>query len=86
MENIQLEYQGTGNERIDVFLSKQFPYSRNFFHHIIERGGVSINNKAAKKSLKLKNWDKITIDDLERYLSPTILKESPDIEIPILKE
>jgi RNA-binding protein YlmH len=54
MENIQLDYQGTGNERIDVFLSKQFPYSRNFFHHIIERGGVSINNKAAKKSLKLK--------------------------------
>ena len=54
MENIQLEYQGTGNERIDVFLSKQFPYSRNFFHHIIERGGVYINNKAAKKSLKLK--------------------------------
>lgn len=86
MENIQLEYQGTGNERIDVFLSKQFPYSRNFFHHIIERGGVSINNKAAKKSLKLKNWDKITIDDLERYLSPIILEESPDIEIPILKE
>lgn len=29
-------YEGVG-ERIDTRLSKQFSYSRSFFHHIIER-------------------------------------------------
>ena len=73
-------------ERIDTRLAKEFDYSRNFFHHIIDRWGILVNNKKTKKSHKLKNWDKIEIDDLKRYLSNEILQESPDIEIPIVYE
>lgn len=74
------------SERIDTWLTKQFSYSRNFFHHILERKGVLMNGKVAKKSLKLKSWDQILIDELERYLSPIILEEAPKLDIPILKE
>jgi len=73
-------------ERVDVWLTKTFPYSRNFFHHIISRWGILINWKVAKKSSKLKSWDIIEIDDLERYLSPILLEEAPKIEIPIIIE
>lgn len=73
-------------ERIDTWLTKQFDYSRNFFHHIIERGWISVNNKKIKKSHKLKDWDQIFIDDLSRYLSPVILDEAPNISIPIILE
>lgn len=74
------------SERIDTWLTRQFSYSRNFFHHILERKGVLVNEKVAKKSLKLKSWDQILIDELERYLSPIILEEAPKLDIPILKE
>ncbi len=80
-----LPFDGTP-ERIDTWLTKQFSYSRNFFHHIISRGGILLNGKPAKKSAKLKIWDQISIDDLERYLSPVMLEEAPKIEIPIMKE
>ena len=73
-------------ERLDTWLTKQFTYSRNFFHHILSRDGILVNGKAAKKSLKLKPWDQVMIDDLERYLSPVLLEEAPNIDIPILKE
>ena len=78
-------YQGDW-ERLDVFLSSKFSYSRNFFHHIIERDWVLVNGKAVKKSFKLKMGDKIVIDNLERYLSPILLEEAPRIDIPIIKE
>lgn len=73
-------------ERIDTRLSWQFPYSRNFFHHIISRWGIKVWWKVVKKSYKLKNNDEIFIDDLKRYLSPIILEEAPKIEIPIILE
>jgi len=81
-------------ERIDTRLTSQFPYSRSFFHHIISRWWVTIQiknwdeikQKIIKKSYKLKNWDEIIIDNLERYLSPIILEEAPNIEIPIVLE
>lgn len=75
-------------ERIDIFLTKKFNYSRNFFHHIFERDWILVNNKSTKKSYKLKNNDTIQIDDLERYLDQVILEESPKIslEIKIEKE
>ncbi len=72
--------------RIDSRLSSQFSYSRNFFHHIIERGGIQVNGKVVKKSYKLKFWDKVQIDELERYLSPIILDEAEEIDIPIVRE
>lgn len=78
-------YEGTW-ERIDTRLSKQFSYSRSFFHHIISRWGVKVNNKIAKKSYQLKSSDNVEIDDVSRYLSPVLLDEAPDIKIPILLE
>ena len=78
-------YSGSG-ERIDTRLSKEFSYSRNFFHHIIARGGILVNHAPIKKSYTLKEGDQIEIDNLERYLSPIILAESPSIEIPIIVE
>jgi len=73
-------------ERIDTRLSWQFPYSRSFFHHIISRWWIKIGDKLIKKSYKLKNNDEIQIDDLKRYLSPVILEEAPQIQIPIVLE
>jgi len=91
----QLVYHGSW-ERIDKWLTSQFPYARNFFHHIIARDWVSIDSeqwrtnseqwKNIKKSYKLRDGDVVMIDDLQRYLSLVILEEAPDIEIPILKE
>ena len=85
MDNIEVIFEWDP-ERLDIYLTKQFPYSRSFFHHIIERWWVLVNDKISKKSLKLKPWDRITIDNLERYLSPVILDETPNINIPIIKE
>jgi 23S rRNA pseudouridine1911/1915/1917 synthase len=78
-------YEGSG-ERIDTRLSKQFSYSRSFFHHIISRWGVKVNGKVAKKSYQLKNNDDVEIDDVRRYLSPVILDEAPNISIPVILE
>lgn len=73
-------------ERIDTRLAKEFDYSRSFFHHIIDRWWILVNGKTIKKSFKLKANDEVEIDDLERYLSNEILKESPNINIPIVYE
>lgn len=80
-----LQYIGNW-ERIDTRLSKQFSYSRSFFHHIISRWGVRINNKTIKKSYQLKNNDTIEIDKISRYLSAIIMEEAPKITIPVLWE
>jgi hypothetical protein len=36
MEKVSLVFDGE-SERVDLWLTKHFSYSRNFFHHIIER-------------------------------------------------
>lgn len=84
----ELIYHGNG-ERIDTRLTTQFPYSRSFFHHIIERGGIKIGRaqqKIVKKSHKLKEGQVVLIDDITRYLSSVILDEAPNIDIPIVLE
>jgi len=73
-------------DRIDSRLCSQFSYSRNFFHHIIERGWIQVNGRIIKKSYKLKNSDNVQIDELERYLSPVILDEAEQTDIPIVRE
>ena len=73
-------------DRIDAWLVSQFDYSRNFFQHIISRWWIKVNDKVIKKSYKLKNNDNVEIDDLSRYLSPIILDETPNIDIPIVLE
>ena len=45
-----------------------------------------MNGKVIKKSYQLKYDDQIEIDDVSRYLSPIILDEAPDIQIPIVLE
>ncbi len=82
----EIVYEWKWWDRIDSRLSGQFSYSRNFFHHIIERGGIQVNGKVVKKSYKLKSGDKVQIDELERYLSPIILDEAEEIDIPIVRE
>ena len=82
----ELIYEWKWWDRIDSRLSWQFSYSRNFFHHIIERWWILVNGKAVKKSYKLKNWDRVEIDELERYLSPIVLDEAENIDIPIVRE
>ena len=84
MQEIIYEWQWW--DRIDSRLNSQFSYSRNFFHHIIERWWIQVNGKIVKKSYKLKYWDKVQIDELERYLSPIILDEAEKINIPIVRE
>lgn len=44
------------------------------------------NSKPVKKSYKLKPWDRVQIDNLERYLWSEVLDEAPNIDIPVLKE
>ncbi len=73
-------------ERVDTRLSVRFWYSRNFFHHIIDRWWIKVGGKLVKKSYKLKVWDEIEIDELERYISPLILDEAPNIDIPVVSE
>jgi len=73
-------------ERIDTFLSKNFDYSRNFFHHIIKRWWVLVNWKPVKKSYKLKTNDQIQVENLERYLDSSFLKELPFVDISIILE
>ena len=83
--NASLVYNGIG-ERIDTWLTTQFPYARNFFHHIISRGWVLVNNKPIKKSYKLKNGDSIIIDNMKRFLWSEILSEAPVIDLEIVHE
>ena len=82
----EIVYEWKWWDRIDSRLTGKFSYSRNFFHHIIERWGIQVNEKVVKKSYKLKSWDKVQIDELERYLSPIILDEAEEIDIPIISE
>ncbi len=82
----KIVYEESIKQRVDSFLSANFSYSRNFFHHIIEREGVLVNWKKVKKSYKLKQWDEIQIDNLERYLDSSFLEELPFVDIPIVLE
>lgn len=79
-------FQWIDNQRIDSRLTWYFSYSRNFFHHIIERWWIQVNWKTIKKSYKLKNGDIVQIDELERYISPIILDEAEQVDIPIILE
>ena len=83
MDQITYEWEG---ERVDTWLVKQFSCSRSFFHHILARNWVLVNNKPVKKSFKLKSWDKVLIDHFQRYLDWEILEETPNIDLPIVKE
>lgn len=83
MELIEFDWEGC---RIDIFLAKKFGLSRNFFHHLIQRWSVKVNDKNTKKSYQLKLKDKIQIDDFQRFDSCSIMQESPDIDLEVKLE
>lgn len=83
---MKLYYEDIQKIRIDQYLTSKFPYSRNFFHHLIQRGAVLVNWNPTKKSKKLHQWDTINIESLERFLDGWVLEEAPAIPLEIKKE
>jgi len=67
-------------QRVDLFLSEQFPsYSRSFFEKLIEQGRVKLNGKPInKKSTVLKINDTVSVQFPELKKDPVQLKK--DIE------
>lgn len=77
--------------RIDIWLTRQFPYSRNFFQHLLDAERIHILSPhrgtfVPKKSYKLQSGDQIQIDKLSRYLDGGILDECPAIPLDIRHE
>lgn len=88
MENLLIE---EGWSRIDVWLTRRFPYSRNFFHRLIEQDLITITNKQRgeflpKKSYTLQTNDQLIIKSFMRYLDGDILDETPEIPLDIRHE
>lgn len=77
---------GLPSQRIDVYLAGKYGYSRNFFHHLIERGAVLVNWKETKKSYQLKPHDTIELLSMERFLDGGVLAESPVVELDVRLE
>lgn len=80
-------YEWTG-ERLDVYLTRVQWYTRNFFHRLLGRGDITVNDwDVKKKSYMLKSWDRIRIQHPERYMEATMLAQSPAVpEVKILLE
>ena len=82
-----ITYEGNGWDRIDVYLTKNHEYTRNFFHRLVARGDILVNDIVVKKkSLWLKHGDVITIVHPERYMESELLAQSPAIDLKILVE
>lgn len=75
-------------ERLDVYLTRVQWYTRNFFHRLLGRGDITINDgKVKKKSYHLKSGDRIHIVHPERYLESSVLAQAPAVpEVEILVE
>lgn len=73
-------------QRIDKFLSINFWYSRNFFHHLICRWAVKVDDKIVKKSYKLKSWDEIIVDNMTRFIDWDIREDLAFIDLDIFIE
>lgn len=92
-----LLYQGDG-ERLDVYLSREQGYTRNFFHRLLARGDIKVCGKTAdsddplqreikKKSYILKDGDRIHIVHPERYMEAHMLAQAPVVpEVEIVYE
>lgn len=42
-------YEGEPGQRIDVYLTKNYEYTRNFFHRLLARGDIVVNGQVVKK-------------------------------------
>lgn len=78
------------NQRIDKALSMHFWLSRNFFHHLFDRGLITIILHEIATPLKksyLVQWGEvIELPALERYHDNQILAESPQIQLEIKRQ
>jgi len=77
--------------RIDLWLTQQFPYSRNFFHRLLEAGLITVSSANRQKSVPKKSYtlqpnDEIIIATFIRYLDWGILDETPARDIDIRYE
>lgn len=77
--------------RLDLRLSGQFVYSRNFFHRLLEANVITVKNTqrnsfVPKKSYTVQTGDVVTIASFLRYLDGGILDETPEWEIDIRHE
>lgn len=69
-------------KRVDIYIQElNLNLSRSYLSKQIEFGLIKVNNKISKPSLKLREMDKITIDDT--LLEPHLLNK---IELPIIYE
>lgn len=67
--------------RLDVFVAGQYPeFTRSSLEALFDRQLVKVNNAATKPSYKIKNMDKIEIDE------SLLRAEPPAIELPIIYE
>ncbi len=78
-------------QRIDIWLTQNYPYTRNFFHHLIARGSIRVikqkqpqlGEQQIKKSYLLQPQDQIVIDELTRFIDGSVLDETPARPIDI---
>lgn len=80
MDNAQNFVADKSDERLDVFLARQFPeYSRAFWQKICDAKEVIVNNKIAKASQKMQVGDKIVVN---RSQKPQVAP----LDLPIIYE
>ncbi len=76
--------------RIDVRLTRQFPYSRNFFHRLFDAWLITVSRRkqqiTIKKSSTLQKNDQVMIASFMRYLDGGVLDETPEIPLDIRYE
>lgn len=77
--------------RIDLWLTKRFSYSRNFFHRLLDQELITVKNSyrdsfVPKKSYTVQAGDTVTIWSFMRYLDGDILEETPEIPMDIRHE
>lgn len=73
-------------QRIDLWLVEHIGYTRNFFHHLIKRGAVLVNNHPVKKAYLLKTNDHVTLTSIQRFLDGGVLAEAPARDLDIRYE
>ena len=88
MEQIRVE---EGGMRIDRRLTTQFPYSRNFFHRLLDTDLIHVSNDqrplfTPKKSYTLQTNDIVVINSFMRYIDGDILDETPQRTLDIRHE
>lgn len=85
MNEDRIIYEGTSQERLDVFLKEAYPeLSRSYIQKLIKDGNVKVNGKQEKSNFKLKTGDIIDFNiempkDLEEV-------EATEMDIDILYE